>query len=766
MRPFLALAAFLWIAPFALAQDDADKATRILLDKAEDEYRTYFKRPETTYQLWAAIKFEVDTGKFDLGAFHLKRLLNKEKVKADQVDEDLFKIETVEGMNSFLRLMRVVRWSEHAAFQKEAEANVKQFFDRLNAVVEKKLSDPDRINKYIKQLDADTVEERTYAFTQLNRSRERAVPLLVEKLQESMSRPLHQRIIETMVNLDPDTVPAYLEVLKARDEKDASNQELRLTLLRILRKRGDERVLPYLWHLSASKMYPPLIRETALNFLAEYLKVDKEILPPAKLALLEQSDKYFKHKVKFPDRIRLWRWDGQKISTEPVEIKAADAEELFGIRYALEALDLDPAYTPAQLAFLAMTLERTILQEFDQAILKPLPNAAQRLFATLDADLILRLQERAYEENNIPIILGTIRALGDRGETRAAKPSAFGTPQGVVRGLYYPDRRVQFQAINALLKMPTDQSPAAAGRTVEALTRLVTVDQPPAALVVGAALDKADRLVADVKEAGFVPVLVKSIPDALARARTMGNVDVIFLHYGMSPREIPFALTQLRKDVDVGAMPIVIVTPTGEVEAYQKFAARYRSVRAVPESLFASADEVKKTVDDLTAGAAVAKLTADERKAITSRSLDILHQMARGQIIGYDVRPSLDNVASTLRSPDYTPIALEILGRLPGTVAQMRIADVILDPSREKARIAAAQQLNRHAQYNGLLMPKNQVEGIKSIYYDKATDVGLRTELAYFIGSFRTSPTRDGVQIFQYRPDPPVAPAAPMEKKE
>ena len=42
-----------------------------LLDKAEEEYRTYFKRPESTIDFWVAIKFEIAVGKFDLAALHL-----------------------------------------------------------------------------------------------------------------------------------------------------------------------------------------------------------------------------------------------------------------------------------------------------------------------------------------------------------------------------------------------------------------------------------------------------------------------------------------------------------------------------------------------------------------------------------------------------------------------------------------------------------------------------------------------------------------------
>ena len=48
--------------------------------------------------------------------------------------------------------------------QKQAEEDVKIFFERLSAVIERKLSDPVRITKFIKQLDAETIEERAFAF--------------------------------------------------------------------------------------------------------------------------------------------------------------------------------------------------------------------------------------------------------------------------------------------------------------------------------------------------------------------------------------------------------------------------------------------------------------------------------------------------------------------------------------------------------------------------------------------------------------------------
>ncbi len=134
------------------------KATQKLLDRAEEEYRIFFRRPTTVPQFWAAIKFEVNVGKFDLAGFHLKMLLQKEP--AEEVDKELLKIEEVEGLASFVRLQTIRKWSSNPALQQEAEKNVKVLIDRVTAALDKHLSNADRLNKFIKNLEAPTIEER------------------------------------------------------------------------------------------------------------------------------------------------------------------------------------------------------------------------------------------------------------------------------------------------------------------------------------------------------------------------------------------------------------------------------------------------------------------------------------------------------------------------------------------------------------------------------------------------------------------------------
>src|SRR5207237_1887067 len=125
-----------------------------------------------------------------------------------------------------------------------------------------------------------------------------------------------------------------------------------------------------------------------------------------------------------------------------------------GLRYARQALDIDPGYQPAQIVLLSLMLERFYRADVDQILIKPAPPKMRDLLTTMDADLVVRVMERAMDDRQTPVILPLMQALGERGESRAARLSPGGAPMGITRGLYYPDRRVQFSAMYGMLNMP------------------------------------------------------------------------------------------------------------------------------------------------------------------------------------------------------------------------------------------------------------------------------------------------------------------------
>jgi DNA-binding response OmpR family regulator len=753
----------------AQAQDEKPdpqvEATNRLLKKAEDEYRQFLKRPEAILEYWAAMKYEMQLGKFDLAALHLKLLLEKYDKGPEEGNKELVKLEAAEGMASILNLRNVKKWSEFPPFQKEALENVDKFVDNVTLALEKHLSAPDRIQKFIKRLDAPTPEERAFARVQLNKSGVRAVPYLVEALRVNYGKALHERIRDLMLEMDSEIVPAYLEVFKAANPNEAKELEPRLTLLDITLKRADTRAIPYLWHLSSAAIYPEPVRREARRALTKFLKVEPANLTPAKFALTELADDYYHHRVRFPSKtVRIWPWDGKQLATTPIELTPTQAEEFFGMRAAREALDLDAKYQPAQVVLLSLMLERTLAPELDQVLLRPLPPNLKGLLVTLDPELIGIVLERALDEHKIPAVLALVQAIGERGDPRSARLSTSGTPQGLLRSLYYPDRRVQFASAQAALRL-SSVPPVVMARVVDIDRRLLAADPVPRALAVYVPADKANETRKYLKTAGYEADVAADLNEAFAKLRKSADYDLIILHRGVPAKDLSYALGQLRGDYDQGGLPIFIVAPKGREEELQRLARKYRAVEVISEPALSIADELKNRIDGITKASQGMMLSVDERKELSRGALDALWRMARGEYAGYDVRPAEDALVHALRSPDYGLLAIETLSRIPGTELQHRLAGIALDPARDKLRVAAAHELGRHIQKYGVLLDKKSASDVKSAY-QAAGDPALKGELAVVVGLLRT-PTaqQNGSELVGFRPDAP-APQAPKKDKE
>ncbi len=770
---FAALAGLLALRSPTHGQDKPDAAainkmkTRELLEKANEEYRVFFKKPETAIEFWAAIKFEMDLGKFDLAGLHLKLLLEK---PAKEIDPDLVKLEEAEGMSAFLRLRQVRQWSEHPPFHKEASDNVDVLIDRLTKAVETHLSDPVRIKKYINQLDARTPEERGYAYVQIARSRERAVPYLVEALRVNYGKSQFGRVRETLLRMGPETVPVYLEVFKAANEKDYRDLELRLTMLDIIRARDDKRVVPYLWHMTASKKYPDAVRKKASEVLASMLRVDVTDLPPARESLVQLAEGYYQHKAAFPadKSVKIWEWNGEAIALQPDELTPYQAEEFLGTRYARQALELDPSYQPAQVVLMSLMLERAYRPKVEQILLKPLPPNLQKLLTTIDVDLLMRVMERGMEERQLPVVLPIIQALGERGDFRTARASSGDHPRGIVRGLYYPDRRVQFASLQAMLRMPPSTQPAVASeRVVELARRFLASDPNPKALVAHAPLGQEQPVREVAKALGFEAVLAKKSNEAIEKGKASADFDLVILHRGMADNEFAFVYGQLRRDADLGGLPMIVVVANAREKAVKKFIGKDRGVVVITEDRFKADDDMKALVEAQIKEVQFAKLTPEERKTFAATSMYTLWKMARGELQGYDVTPALDVIKAQVRSPEYGLPALEILGRMPGKAIQLQLAGLVADPNNDlkTLRMPAVLELNRHLQKNGVQLDKGRLDELKMTALETPLGSEFRTQLNVTLSMIaRSSGAKTGGDLLKFQPD--AAPPPPKEKKD
>src|SRR5690349_14299806 len=74
-----------------------------------EEYRQYFHKPTNTAEFWDALQFEMEVGRYDLAAAHLRGLL-----AGSPSDDELVALADKFGVGAFLKLRNVPRWSEDA----------------------------------------------------------------------------------------------------------------------------------------------------------------------------------------------------------------------------------------------------------------------------------------------------------------------------------------------------------------------------------------------------------------------------------------------------------------------------------------------------------------------------------------------------------------------------------------------------------------------------------------------------------------------------
>ena len=101
-----------------------------------------------------------------------------------------------------------------------------------------------------------------------------------------------------------------------------------------------------------------------------------------------------------------------------------------------------------------------------------------------------------------------------------------------MRGLYYSDRRVQFAAVNALLKMPYRGAPADSIRVVEVLRRFLAAEPAPRTMVAMCPKEQVLKTEKAFKLGGFenVDIRCETLAETFEKLRQSADYDVIFIH--------------------------------------------------------------------------------------------------------------------------------------------------------------------------------------------------------------------------------------------
>lgn len=745
------------------------------------------ERPEkltTPAEVWRAVEYELNTGKYAEAAYYVKLFLDRKPT-----DKDLVELESKLGIARFLRLRNVVQWSPDPTKNKEARDHAEAVISLLTAAVDKSLGDAARTVRLVNQLKG-TDEERGYAIRELQRSGARVMPHVIAALQADADPLARVRVLEALPQLREETVNPLLAAL------DMPEMGLKRELLNLLGERRDFTNLPAsvqlnpvptLEYLSASPKQSADVRQKARDLLVRLRPVSPTRFRPAVLVLTQAALRFFRHQERFTDpQPVIYRWENDRLVGAP--LTPSQAEEYLGMRYARWALELAPTDRDAQVAFLSIAVDKAFKRAGLSADLAKVEPRVHALMATASVETLIATLDQALLEQQTAVALGVTRVLGERAEPAAAREWQ-GRPGVLQRALDYGDRRVQFAAAEALLHVPGPEAKAVSGKIVETLRRALsseseaTVPSQPRALVSHFNRDQLVELSKAFRGAGYDVMQARTGREVLDRARLASDIDLIVVDSTVSNPPLPDLLATLRQDSRTAGVPVSVVYMPRPVAEHPSIINEARLGRITPQTAWQRQDEiyadalaaerisqlagawkgVRVLEGPVTAEAvrtAFARQSADtpsplspaEKKAYAARAIELFRQIAISQSPSFELAPAERAIRQAASVPELAPAAIAVLGHIPGREPQVELASVALDASRPQAvRILAVDNLTRHMQKYGRVLAAEQV---RSLVREATTepDPAVRGRIADLVGIVQSDAATTGRRMQDYKP--------------
>lgn len=699
---------------------------------------SFAKAPGTPLELWDAVDYLVRVGKPAQAVPYLNQFLRS---KPD--DATLLEIRDRYGVGSILRL------DEHP----ETRAQARPLLDLLTAASRRHARQAERITKFIGLLTASP-EEQEYALDQLREAGPYAVPFFVEAVaspnQASQDRAL---LVRNMGRLGRSAVPALIAVL------DSPDPTLVADAAEALGRIGDRRAVPFLTALAARG------DGSARRALSLLTGRSFENQPRAPVRVLAgEARKYHLHTIEFPgETVEVWSWvEGQ--GPRPRTVSRSEAEAILGLRFARQALDLDPADRPAQVTLLSLALEKALEREGPGSFPAQDPAGASVLALASGPDVLGDVVRQALADGHSDLAAAAVGLLG-----RVADRDALTTdrPPPLVEALSAPDRRVQYTAAEVLVELAPRRSFPGSSRVVPVLARFVAhPSAAPKAVIIDGAINRANQVGALIEGLGYEPMVATGGEQGFGLASETADVEVIFLEPTQLQGAWTFVdtLSNLRADARTKGIPIILLGPLKLRERMEKIGRTYPRMAFLVSPLDAAL--FRRQLDRELGRIGGRPLSAAERAGYARGASALLARIAArpGSLFEADLSGAATPLTTALHSPAIGTAAAAALGDVPEREAQRSLADVVNNASQPNpVRIAGAGQLSRNIQRFGPLMTGDQERRLAEAFAGEA-DPALRTALAAVVGALRPPPEPVGRRLRSFTlpaPAPAATPPAP-----
>lgn len=669
-------------------------------------------QPKTPVELIEAIDYLVRVGRDDQAVGLAQRLVDA------QADTDtLLAIRDRFGTARLLSLQN----TPNQRLRKLLE----QFAETVSTAAVEGVRDEERINKYIKALNASK-EEQDVAREALARSGSQVVSPLINALSAEDATPETRRAIQSAMNgLESSAVPGLVGALRHPDAK------VKAAVAEALGEIGDHRALPWLVFASAQ---PGELGHTAQNAVLK-LNDGQSVGSPVRY-LTREAASYLDRDVYFSaPNVEVWVWDADLKALQPIALETNVAEGAIGYRLARLALDLDPNDQAAQAIALS-----TLLQEESDRLGSEFPgkdasgvwsmalaSGPQTLENVLKRAMLTGRHER--------VAILAIKALAQL-VTVTDLLTTDGRPHILLEALNSSDRRVQFEAAKALVELDPSERFPGSSRVVPALARFIqSTPQTPRAVVVHNNLAEGSNWVGYLKAAGYDALLETSGRDGFAEAARRGDAELVLVSTQMDPGgwALPETVANFKADARTAGVPLIVVGPLDAKLRLSTLLSKNPGVGFMvsPANQAIAQTQIAFQLKKL----GISPLSSTERLAYANEASQLLSRLVaeKGPNAMTAMLGSLDpHVYRTLKAMNAPS------DQRPAQSPQARaalFAKVAQDSLREEQRIAAAVELSSEIQKSGYGLPADQVRKINEIFLKLKSDKKpLREALSQLVG--------------------------------
>ncbi|HZZ28091.1 MAG TPA: hypothetical protein VFE46_08820 [Pirellulales bacterium] len=669
--------------------------------------------PHTPAQLLQAAAVLADLGRVDLAKKYLQQLADAKS------DENA--LAEAAGQIDPATLLRL-------ANNADLQPAGRQWADAVLAAAANQARDPQRLQGEIDHLTDPSSAVQRAALKRILAAHENAVPALVLALADANRAAVQPLARMTLVKIGEQAVPPLVAALQT--DSDA----LKVQIVDVLRQIDSPTAVLYLAAPATSEKSSPAVKAAARAALADIQGAKNPTAADAAKLLTTEIERYLKHDRPLNSdglgNVVVWSWNSSSGALQRENLPSELASAVLTSRFAADLLELAPQNALAQRLYLISTLQAAQLRSGLDRELSDSSSTLAPALSQKQREQITQLGPAAMEDalssamsmGKLPAATAAAEILGTMGD-RTLLEERNGKLRPLILAVQQGDRRLQFAAVQAIMKLKPTAPFAGSSQVLEALAFFADSPGNKRALVAYPNMVVAGQLAAMLAGLGYEVDLAANGRQAYLQAISSGDYELLVLSSRLDHPPLWVTLDLLRDDPRTAHVPVALLAEDadGDIDR-MRILAEERALAAGFQRPV-TPDGMKYFVDRLLDRAGGALVPEAVRLRQSLAALAWLAQLSEADPHDFNLMPYEAQLTRALHRPATSAAAAKLLGGLGKQTVQEALVDTANSPSEPLGmRQTAAAAFSQAVRKSGIQLTTVEIQHQYDRYNQSATE--------------------------------------------